>query len=114
MLRRILKSDAFTIFLIVLGAALVIVSLTACAPEAGTVTKKDYDSEYSYWLPGTTTCSGQPARCTTTPGYYVYVPESYQLRITNGDDSGWISVDSRMYDNTRVGDYYDRGQITAQ
>lgn len=113
MIRRILKSEGFTIFLIVVGISLVIVGLTACAPSKGTVTEKDYDSAYSYWQAGSTTCSGTPTRCTTTPGYVVYVPESYDLLIVNGDDKGWVGVSQRTYDSTNVGDYYDNGTITA-
>lgn len=114
MIRRILKSEGFTIFLILLGLVLVIVSLTACgAPSKGTVKEKDYDPGYSYWQAGYTTCSGTPSRCTTTPGYYVYVPESYDLLIADYEVEGWVEVSQRTYDSTNIGDYYDNGTITA-
>lgn len=112
-MKQLLKDLRWPSLLIVIGLILIVISLTACAPQQGTVSEKDYDEGYSYWQAGTTTCSGTPSRCTTTPGYMVYVPDSYDLLIVNGDDKGWVGVSQRTFDSTEVGDYYDHGTITA-
>lgn len=100
--------------LIALLAALV---LTACAPDQGTIEKKKYEEAYSYWVSGTTSCSGgtngQPRTCTTVPGHMQYVPERYLLLIVNGEEKGWKGVSAGTYEKAHVGDYYDRGEVTA-
>lgn len=101
-----------------LAIALAALALTACAPEQGTIEKKDYDASYFYWAAGTTTCSGgtngQPRTCTTTPGHMQYVPENYGLYIVNGDKKGWVTVSEKTYEKASVGDYYDHGEVSEQ
>jgi len=89
---------------------------SACAPEQGTIEKKDYDAAYIYWVAGSTTCSGTGTSryCSTTPGYFQTVPENYGLYIVNGDDKGWVTVSREVYAVAHVGDYYDNGEISSQ
>lgn len=95
---------------------LLLLLVSACAPDQGTIEKKKYVEEYEYWVAGTTSCTGTGAqqRCTNTPGYYQYVPDSYRLYVVNGDDKGWISVSEGTYESAHVGDYYDNGEISSQ
>lgn len=99
----------FTVLCIVVITLL----LTGCAPKQGYIIEKDYDSAYFIYHPSTTSCSGKPVICRTTPGYQQYVPENFGIKIeaANGD-TGWRSVSEKTYAKIEIGDYYDNGMIT--
>lgn len=100
----------------VLALAIAVLLLAACAPEQGTIEKKDYDPAWSQWISGSTSCSGTGTTrtCTTTPGHMQFYPESYDLLIVNGDEKGWQSVSPAVYDKAKVGMYYDNGEVSEQ
>lgn len=103
-------------FLKIVVLSILLFVFSACAPDQGTIEKKDYDPEWQQWVAGSTSCSGTGAQrtCTTTPGHFTYYPASWQLYVVNGDDKGWVSVSEGTYDQAHVGDYYDNGEISSQ
>lgn len=66
---------------------------TACGdhpvPKHGKITKRVHNDEYYYWVPGTTTCSGNPPSCVSTPGYMEYVPPEWYLGIQDLNNKDW-------------------------
>lgn len=97
----------------ILAAMFFVFCITACAPKQGYIIEKDYDSAYFIYHPSTTSCSGKPVTCRTTPGYQQYIPENFGIKIeaANGD-TGWRSVSEKTYAKIEIGDYYDNGMIT--
>lgn len=94
--------------------AVLVLALAACgAPDAGRVVEKQYD-DADTWIEMrptyTTTCNAQGI-CTQQQTGVVpiqhYDPEHWLLKLDDGDDSGWITVDERTWQNVRVGQVYD-------
>ena len=76
-------------------------------PDEGTVHGRTYSPESYQWVSGTTSCSGTPTVCTTTPGYMQYYPPSWSLDLYAKDgDHGWTSVSERAYDRCQVDSWY--------
>lgn len=113
---------------------LLLLALTACAPEQGDIVDKKYEPErtwyttepiyvtesYSCSKTRTTTSNGKtttrtyPATCTRqvqrgSEQVEHYSPEKFRLKITDGDDTGWVAVPERTYDKADIGDYYEKG-----
>lgn len=109
--------------------------LTGCTPSAGTVIAREYDDpdtwmanepiehygclyEYGYnWQTGkyeyANICKYR------TVGYRLVERTDeahWKVKISDGEDSGWVEVDEDTYNRLTVGTYYDHetGQITAQ
>lgn len=93
-------------------------TLVACAPDSGTVTDKSYRAPYSSWTAGyysSGSCYSynKQGGCAIRgpmvhhPGHWTYHPASWQLRLVNGDDSGWRSVNSGVWDTCTVGDHFE-------
>lgn len=112
---------------LLLLSLLATVLLVACDPPltSGYVYDKQYSPPYSSYVPGYTTrsCSkvGKSQSCYTYyhPGYVVYEPAEYYLRLTTCSDlktiddpqgckTGWVSVDEYVYDHTAIGSYYQQ------
>ncbi|OHU47290.1 hypothetical protein BKG82_26940 [Mycobacteroides chelonae] len=82
------------------------VALVGCGgphpvPEHGTVTDARYTAAWVQWMPGTTTCSGQPPVCTTSGGYPIFWPEEWRLEITDMNNPDWVGtveVDREVFD----------------
>lgn len=82
----------------VLLAALVV----ACgAPSRGIVTEKDHDPART-----TTICSPVGTVTVCTPQHQ---PESWSIKIRNGEDEGWRSVDGVTWRQIEVGQTVDSG-----
>ena len=103
--------------------------LPACAPEQGDIVDKKYEPERTWYTTEpiystqtyscprtttvngkTTTVSGTCTRQVQTGSHQVqhYDPEEFRLKITDGEDTGWVSVPERTYDRAKVGDYYEK------
>lgn len=97
--------------------------LTGCGDPApkltsGTVVEKHYDDDDSYYqpgvfIPGTTSCSGNPPICSTSPGvnvpgYWVSHPARWVLTIEGEADGKTIreehAVPRDQYDRKGVGE----------
>ncbi|WP_160051061.1 hypothetical protein [Nocardiopsis sp. FR26] len=89
---------------VIVGAAVIAFAALAggCAPETGEVTDRDYSPA---WTSTTTSCSttGQTRTCTPHTSYH---PESYTLRLDDGQDAGWREVAPSEYERCHVGDHY--------
>ncbi len=73
--------------------------VTACgAPEAGVVTGKKYEKPYT-WVEFTQVGTVQ------VPVFHDE-PEQFKLRISDGEDEGWVSVPAFTWERKRVGDDY--------
>lgn len=90
-----------------LAAAMLV--LSGCSdqpvPEHGLVTNAKFTPAWMQWMPGTTMCSGNPPRCTTTPGYPIYWPDEWRLEITDLKNSEWVGtveVDRAVYDRCNL------------
>ncbi len=93
----------------VIGVA-ALLALSGCADKLdGTVVDKEYERAYttSRWMPGTTTCSGNPQKCTTTPGRMVqdYHPACYRVFVS-GTVSGDRCINKKRWADLAVGDTY--------
>lgn len=76
-------------------------------PDEGTVNGRSYTPERWQWQAGTTSCSGTPTVCTTTPGHMQYIPEYWSLDLHAPDgDHGWVVVDEWEFDRCEEKDYY--------
>jgi hypothetical protein len=85
-------------------AALAVLSLglVACAPESGEVVDRDYSPA---WFTTSTSCttSGNVRVCTPITTHY---PESWSLRLDDGENRGWREVDPDEYGACHIGDHY--------
>lgn len=105
-----------------IAAAALALTLTGCnvmdnnskwfpwtTPDEGRVNGKTYTPESWHWVAPTTSCSGTPSVCTTTPGYMQHYPEHWDLDIyaDNGSgDHGWVQVDQWEFDRCEEDDRY--------
>lgn len=94
-------------------AAAVSLSLVACGdhpvPEHGHVTDRNFTPAWVQWMPGTTTCSGNPPTCSTMPGYPIFWPDSWRVEVTdlrNPDWSGTVEVSHEDYDKCQMQDLW--------
>ncbi|SIM05794.1 Uncharacterised protein [Mycobacteroides abscessus subsp. abscessus] len=95
------------------GMALVLV-LAACGngPAAGKVMDAEYSPAWVQYLPGspgTTTCSGNPPRCSRSPGtppQFISYPEAWRLRLDNGKGNGWREVSREEYEACSRDEHY--------
>ena len=84
----------------VVAAAAGVLVLTGCGgPETGEVVDKDYSPAFTTT---TSICSpvGNVTVCTPQTHYY---PESWDLRLKNGDDEGWVGVSEETYNRCEIG-----------
>lgn len=83
-------------------AATALALCAACAPTAGTVTDRDYSPA---WSSPCTECygTGQARYC-----YQAYRewPETWSLKIDDGDQAGWRTVTESEYTACLPGDRY--------
>jgi hypothetical protein len=79
-----------------------VLAVVGCAPESGEVVGRDYSPA---WMSTTTQCttSGRVQVCSPQVIHY---PESWNLRLDDGQDTGWVSVTDDEYDRCHVGDHY--------
>lgn len=94
--------------------------VAACgAPKEGEVVRKKHEDARTYttWVNVQTgqSCysSGNPPRQTCTPTYTLmpfqqYDDEDWRIRLKNGDDEGWVNVDSETYKSLDKGDWFNR------
>lgn len=85
--------------------ALLAITLTACSPiKSGTIIEKDYDPPYesTYMMCGMYDSKGL---CTVWIPMTNYHPESYNLKLQEGEDTGWRSVSKETYDSYATGSY---------
>lgn len=106
--------------------------LTACAPKQGDIVDKKYEPARTWYstepvyttqtyactktqtINGkTTTISSTCTRQVQTGTHQVqhYDPEDHRLKISDGEDTGWVSVPEKTYDRAEIGDYYDHGDV---
>ncbi|AXN53325.1 hypothetical protein PBI_THONKO_53 [Mycobacterium phage Thonko] len=112
----------------VLAAAAAAVSLLAACggdqpvPERGTVTDARYTPAWMQWMPGTTSCSGNPPSCISTPGYPIFWPEEWRLEVTDLSNPEWVGtveVDEDVYERCNLRElwpecsYEDSGVVYA-
>lgn len=100
---------------LLLLAALAIV---ACGgPTSGDIVEKKYREPYTYTAFHSQysgqTCSGIGTSRTCSSNYiqipYIAVePEHYRLKLRNGEDEGWVTVDSVTWHRVEVGQHYGR------
>ena len=117
-------------------AAVLLAFLTGCAPTEGTVKAKRYTPDRT-WYATEPVYGSQSYPCSKTrttyrcgkslTTYYTttcrrrvqigteqvqhWSPARYRLRIVNGDESGWVTVDRGTYRRASVGDYYKNGSV---
>lgn len=103
------------------AALILLVLAAACSrsPSHGTVMARQHSDAYSYWTPPIQT----PEQCTTIvvgksesedctpgvyiPGHYVYIPESWSLKLHPASGhTGWHVVSKHAFDACAVGDFY--------
>lgn len=90
------------------------------APERGTITRKVYDDDDSYFsppvhIPGGMSCSSgmngvstcTPTPSTYIPGYWVSRPERWTLWVDDGEDKGIHEVSKDIYERAIIGVCYD-------
>lgn len=90
------------------------VALVGCsrAPAEGTVTGAQHHAAWMQWIAGTsgtTTCSGTPPTCRSTPGvpgHFMFWPERWEIEITNGDEHGWTDVGQDVFNHCPNGSRY--------
>jgi hypothetical protein len=92
-------------------SAAISLALVACgAPDSGRVADGRYHPASSYWVSGTSPiCSGSGSSrvCTPgTPGHMQFNPESWELRIINGDEDGWRNVDETTFHRCNVDEHF--------
>lgn len=108
--------------LVILAAAL---ALTACGgPERGVVQDKSYRAAYTTWTTPyySTFCSAYNTKtgaCTSRtrvfhPSVPVHHPASWSMRIRNGEDEGWRSVPSRVWESCVVGQWYENHACSGE
>lgn len=91
-------------------SALLAIFLAGCGgphpvPEHGTVTDATHTAAWVQWMPGATTCSGQPPVCTTSAGYPIFWPEEWRLEITDMDNPDWVGtvgVDREVFEICQI------------
>jgi len=92
-------------------AALVALSVAGCGedtprvPEHGLVIDADYTPAWMQWMPGTTSCSGNPPVCITSPGYPIFWPERWDVTVrdlNNPDWTGTVEVDQAVYNRCNL------------
>ena len=85
-----------------LAAATALTLCTACTPKTGTVTDRDYSPA---WSSPYTECygTGQARYC-----YQAYRewPETWLLKLDDGDQAGWRTVSESEYTACLPGDRY--------
>lgn len=94
--------------IIALLAALVVAACSA--PDSGRVADGVYHPANSYWVSGTgPVCSGSGInyRCSPgTPGHMQFDAEYWALRLINGDDDGWKTVDETTFHRCNIDEHY--------
>lgn len=81
-------------------------------PAEGKVVDTEYSpawTQYVPGIPGTTTCSGNPPRCSRSPGtppQFIPHPESWRLRLDNGKEIGWREVSLEEYEGCSRDEHY--------
>lgn len=71
--------------------------------NAGTVHGRDFTP--AHWVSGTTSCSGNPMICSTSPGYMA--PDAWSLDLyANNGDHGWTEISEQAYDRCAVQQQY--------
>lgn len=88
------------------GLIAVVIVLAACAPDSGRVAGAEYHPAWTQWHTGSMSCSGTPQRCTSTPAWPEYHPQSWNLRLMDGEDDGWIQVDETTFHKCPVESHY--------
>lgn len=78
----------------------VVLCLTGCGPDHGTVIAKDHSSASTYLqcIPKST------GGCTFIPQTR---PESWSVKLKLGDEQGWTTVSEEIYDKASVGEPLD-------
>ena len=90
--------------LAILSLALLLVS--GCSPpDHGTVVEKRHHDAYT-WVQLVCAAYGKGGVCSVYVPITHYVPESWELCLRDGDDTGCRNVDHDTYDHYRVGDFY--------
>lgn len=92
------------------AVAALAVGLSACGgdhpvPEHGLVTDADYTPAWMQWMPGSTSCSGTPPVCISSPGYPIFWPERWDLTITDLNNPDWVGtveVHQDVYDRCNL------------
>lgn len=83
--------------------ALIALSPIACAPSSGRVADAN-------WVPGTApVCSGTGSSRTCVagmPGHMQYDPQSWELRLIDGESDGRKDVDETTFHKCHVGDHF--------
>lgn len=85
--------------------ALLAIALTACSPiKSGTIIEKDYDPPYesTYMLCSMYNSNGT---CAVWIPMTDHIPESFNLKLQEGEDTGWRSVTKETYDSHEIGSY---------
>lgn len=74
-------------------------------PERGLITDASHTPAWVQFIPGATTCSGNPPRCSTMPPTMVPWPESWRLEVTalnNPEWKGTVAVDQSVYEQCNL------------
>lgn len=85
--------------------ALLAIALTACSPiKSGTIIEKDYDPPYqsTYMMCGMYDSKGM---CSMWMPMTDQHPESFNLKLQEGEDTGWRSVTKGTYESHEIGSY---------
>lgn len=78
-------------------AALVVLMLSGCV-DRGTVVDKGHRDAYTSFTYALVGHSFLPIP--------IRHPESWQLKVDDNGEVGWVSVDRKTYDDYDIGDYY--------
>ena len=85
--------------------ALLAIALTACSPiKSGTLIEKDYQPPYdsTYMMCGMYDSKGM---CSMWMPMTDHHPESFNLKLQEGEDIGWRSVTKGTYESHEIGSY---------
>lgn len=93
--------NALYALLVAMLAVLILSVLTGCVKK-GVVVDKDYDPAYTTYMVQTI------GKSTTMQP--IFHGESWRLKLEDGDETGWVSVDETTYHEYEVGDYYGGGE----
>lgn len=94
-------------------AILLALALVGCGkpPVEGYVIDGDFTPAWIQFIPGSTTCSGSPATCITSPPTFIPWPDRWSLELRNTanddrDETGWREVSERDYERCNVGERF--------
>jgi len=83
-------------------AGALLLGLTGCGPDHGTVHNKSHTEGYYY---STSICSGKPVVCTPILNYQA---PTWSLDVyASEDEHGWVGVTESTYNSYNVGDFID-------